>query len=72
MIEAKQIGSIKCEITKDAYRNIYHDLPDNSESGFNKLLEDHYDLVAVGKVCWLMGDLTISPTMPGKWIASGG
>jgi hypothetical protein len=49
MIEARQIGSIKCEVTKDTYRNIYHDLPDNSESGFKKLLEDHYDLVAVGQ-----------------------
>ena len=49
MIENRQIGSIKCEVTKDAYKNIYRDLPDNSESGFHELLNDKYELVAKGR-----------------------
>jgi FkbM family methyltransferase len=49
MIEKRQIGSIKCEVTKDAYKNIYKDLPDNSESGFRELLEGNYELVAKGR-----------------------
>jgi FkbM family methyltransferase len=49
MIEKRQIGSIKCEVTKDAYKNIYKDLPDNSESGFRELLEGNYELVAKGQ-----------------------
>jgi len=49
MIENRQIGSIKCEVTKDAYSNIYRDLPDNSESGFGELLNDKYELVAKGR-----------------------
>lgn len=48
MIENKRIGSIVCEVTKDEYGNIYEDLPDNSESGFHELLNDHYELVAKG------------------------
>lgn len=48
MIDKKQIGSIKCEVTKDKYRNIYKDLPDNSETGFNNLLGNNYELVAKG------------------------
>ena len=49
MVENRQIGSIKCEVTKDAYKNIYRDLPDNSESGFHELLNDKYELVAKGR-----------------------
>lgn len=48
MIDKKQIGSIKCEVTKDEYKNIYYDLPDNSEAGFKNLLGDNYELVAKG------------------------
>lgn len=48
MIENKQIGSIRCEVTKDEYGNIYKDLPDNSESGFEHLLSTNYKLVAKG------------------------
>jgi FkbM family methyltransferase len=48
MIEKRQIGSIKCEVTKDAYNNIYKDLPDNSETGFAELLHENYELVAKG------------------------
>lgn len=49
MIENRQIGNIKCEVTKDAHKNIYQDLPDNSESGFRELLEGNYELVAKGQ-----------------------
>ncbi|NWH05783.1 FkbM family methyltransferase [Desulfobacter latus] len=48
MIEKKQIGNIKCEVTKDIYKNIYSDLPDNSETGFNKLLNDNYKMISRG------------------------
>ena len=47
-IEERRIGSITVETTRDERRNIYKDLPDNSESGFRHLLRDHYRLVAVG------------------------
>lgn len=42
------IGTISCEVAKDEKRNIYHDLPDNSESGFTKLLGNDYRVVAKG------------------------
>ena len=48
MIRQGRIGSISCEVTKDEHGNIYKDLPDNSESGFNKLLGDQYECVAKG------------------------
>lgn len=48
MIENKKIGTIKCEVTKDEYGNIYEGLPDNSETGFKQLLEANYELVARG------------------------
>lgn len=49
MIEEKKIGTIKCEVTKNKYRNIYKDLPDNSEKGFDELLNDKYEKVAKGR-----------------------
>jgi len=48
MIDNRQIGAITCEVTKDSRRNLYADLPDNSESGFAELLQGNYELVAVG------------------------
>ena len=48
MIENKMIGTITCEVTKDERKNIYTDLPDNSESGFNELLCENYKLIAKG------------------------
>ena len=48
MINKKQIGTIRCEVTKDQYKNIYHDLPDNSNSGFLSILSDNYQLIAKG------------------------
>lgn len=47
MIKEKKIASIKCEVTKDQFGNVY-DLPDNSETGFMNLLSDNYELVAKG------------------------
>jgi len=48
LIETKRIGYITCEVTKDKYRNIYKDLPDNSETGFNEILGENYMCVARG------------------------
>ena len=47
-INGKQIATIRCEVTKNKYKNIYHDLPDNSEYGFHELLAENYQLVAKG------------------------
>lgn len=48
LIDQKKIYTITCEVTKDRYRNIYKDLPDNSESGFKALLEKNYLCIAKG------------------------
>ncbi len=48
MIEQRKITSITCEVAKDKYGNIYKDLPDNSEKGFNLLLAKNYECVAKG------------------------
>jgi FkbM family methyltransferase len=48
MIDEKRIGTIKCEVTKDKFKNIYYDLPDNSETGYNNLVGENYELVAKG------------------------
>lgn len=47
-IQARKIGTITCEVTKNKHRNIYNDLPDNNETGFHDLLHEHYELVATG------------------------
>ena len=48
MLVSKSIKSITCEVTKNEKGNVYSDLPDNSEKGFNELLQDNYQLVAKG------------------------
>lgn len=48
MIKNKMIKTIICEVTKNEKQNIYHNLPDNSERGFQNLLKDNYKLVAKG------------------------
>jgi len=48
MIDKKQIGRITCEVAKDEKGNVYKDLPDNSETGFSKLLYTNYKLIAKG------------------------
>ena len=48
MIDKKRIGTIKCEVTKDKFKNIYYDLPDNSETGYVNLVGENYELVAKG------------------------
>lgn len=42
------IGTITCEVTKNERGNIYYDLPDNSEKGFEDLLKANYELIAKG------------------------
>ncbi len=48
LIDEKRIKNITSEVTKDSFRNIYDDLPDNSESSFNLFLGDKYKCVAKG------------------------
>ncbi len=48
LLDQRKISNITCEVTKDKHRNIYSNLPDNSESGFNQLLKDNYECVAKG------------------------
>jgi FkbM family methyltransferase len=48
MIDNKMIGTITCEVTKNEKGNIYYDLPDNSEKGFEDLLKANYELIAKG------------------------
>jgi FkbM family methyltransferase len=47
-VDSGNIETITVETTRNERRNIYKDLPDNSEAGFNALLENNYRLVAVG------------------------
>ena len=46
LIDNKMVGSITCEVTKDKY--VYSDLSDNSEDGFDNLLNHNYVLIAKG------------------------
>lgn len=48
LIDTKKIGCITSEVTIDSKKNIYSDLPDNSEKGFEKLLSNNYQLVSKG------------------------
>ena len=48
MIDEKKIGTITCEVAKNDKINIYKDLPDNSEKGFEELLKLNYMLIAKG------------------------
>ena len=61
LIESKRIKKITCEVVKDEYRNIYRDLPDNSESGFNELLKDNYELIAKGWGVLVEGKINETP-----------
>lgn len=48
LIQNRKIKNITCEVTKNNKKNIYHDLPDNSEEGFHMLLDENYTLKARG------------------------
>ncbi len=48
MIDKQLIGTITCEVTTNNKGNIYSDLPDNSEKGFEELLSKNYNLIAKG------------------------
>lgn len=63
-IEDGKIGTITCETTKDSRRNIYKDLPDNSENGFRELLNRNYELVARGSGRLKDG---VFSDVPGDW-----
>jgi FkbM family methyltransferase len=65
LIEARRIGTIQCEVSKDEKGNIYENLPDNSESGFAELLGTNYELVATGWNTLIDGQLQGVPA--GYW-----
>lgn len=46
-IDKKKIKNITCEVIKNINKSTYN-LPDNSEKGFNLLLNDNYECVAKG------------------------
>lgn len=48
LIDSKKINNITAEVAKNEYGNIYRDLPDNSEDGFNQLLGKNYECVSKG------------------------
>jgi len=48
MISQRKIGRITSEVAKNQYGNVYKDLPDNSEAGFNNYLGKNYECVAKG------------------------
>lgn len=64
-IEAGRIGSITCEVSLDSKRNPYHDLPDNSERGFEELLKENYVRVACGTHD--LKDGVFAPVPDGWW-----
>jgi FkbM family methyltransferase len=69
-IDARQIGAITVETAREGRRNIYRDLPDNSESGFERLLGRHYRLVAIGYgvlADYWFGDIGNAWEMDCKW-----
>lgn len=47
-LETKKIGRITAEVTKNKFKNLYLDMPDNSEAGFESLLGANYVLVSKG------------------------
>jgi len=48
MITQRNIGRITSEVAKNQYGNVYKDLPDNSEDGFNNFLGENYECIAKG------------------------
>ena len=48
MIDSKKIGTITCEVTREDKKNIYKDLPSNSENDFASLLNKNYELTSKG------------------------
>ena len=65
MIVQKKIKTITCEVTKDEQGNIYSDLPDNSKSGFERLLNRNYKLISTG---WgILKDNRFEPIPENAW-----
>jgi FkbM family methyltransferase len=63
-IENKKIKTITSEVTKNKYGNVYMNLADNSEDGFNELLGKHYRLVAKG---WGVLKENVFKEVPEEW-----
>jgi len=74
MIDERRIGTITCEVAKNSKSNVYRDLPDNSENGFEELLNDNYILIARGWGSLKNGRFDKIPDdvweMDCKWIAN--
>lgn len=64
-LDERRIVSLTVETTRDGRRNIYKDLPDNSESGFRELLQDNYKLVGMGY--GLLHDYWFADVPAGAW-----
>lgn len=71
-IDAKKIGTITCEVAKNERGNVYKNLRDNSEAGFEKLLGANYECVAKGWGLLRDGDFSGTPhdwwEMDCKWV----
>lgn len=63
-LDEGRITTIQCEVAKDSRGNIYKDLPDNSQSGFNELLDGKYLLIAKG---WGLLDDGVMTEVPDEW-----
>jgi len=48
-IDDGRIKNIQCEVSLDALGKLYDGLPDNSESGFAKLLGENYECVGIAR-----------------------
>jgi len=47
-LDNKKIDTVTCEVTKNEHNNIYHDLPSNKKSDFEKILSANYIQTAEG------------------------
>ncbi|MDC9727545.1 MAG: hypothetical protein PSN35_06900 [Candidatus Thioglobus sp.] len=63
-IDKKKIKNITCEVLKNKNTAIYSNLPNNSEEGFNLLLNDNYECVAKGAGILIDGDFS---GVPDEW-----
>lgn len=47
-INSRKILRISSEVAKNEYKNSYEGMPDNSQDGFNQLLNENYRLISTG------------------------
>jgi FkbM family methyltransferase len=64
-VDERRIGAIRCEVTKDEYKNVYYDLPDNSLSAYQELLQKNYCLIAQGT--GILKDYVFDPIPQKSW-----